>query len=83
MGVSIQDLTSSIRYAIASRLPSDGKVVVGSANRGIPFIQSDPKAPITVAINDLTKQIQNQFHPGSTKEEPVKSKPSLFGRGGR
>lgn len=83
MGVSIQDLTSSIRYAVACQLPSDGKVVVGSANRGIPFVQSDPKSPMTMAIQDLAKQIQNQFHPGSVKEEPVKSRPSLFNRGGR
>lgn len=82
MGVSLQDLTSSIRYSIASRLPSDGKVVVGSANRGIPFIQTDPKSPIAIAISELARQIHGQFHPSGTPA-PVKAKSSFFGRTGR
>lgn len=79
MGVSVQDLAGSIRYSIISQLPSDGKVVVGSANRGIPFVQSDPKAPISQAIQSLAQQIHGQFH--ATEPTSTKTKSTWFGRG--
>lgn len=79
MGVTVQDLSGSIRYSIISQLPSDGKVVVGSANRGIPFVQSDPKAPISQAIQGLAQQIHGQYH--AVEPSHTKNKSSWFGRG--
>ncbi|HHZ20470.1 MAG TPA: MinD/ParA family protein [Firmicutes bacterium] len=81
MGVSVRDLTGSVPYTVACQLPSEGKVVVGSINRGIPFVQSDPKSPISQAIFELAQQINNQFHPG--KGEPAKQKTPWFSRSGR
>lgn len=81
MGVSVHDLTSSIPYAVAGQLPSEGKVVVGSINRGIPFVQSDPKSPISQAIFELAQQLNNQFYP--SEGEPLKQKTSWFNRSGR
>ena len=79
MGVSMQDLSSSVRHTVASQLPSDGKVVVGAANRGIPFVQSDPKAPISQAIQGLAKQIHGQYH--DQDAVPKKNQGTWFRRG--
>jgi pilus assembly protein CpaE len=57
MGISPSDLESSIRFPITSSIPSDGKVVVGACNRGIPFVISDPKAPITEALFSLAREL--------------------------
>jgi pilus assembly protein CpaE len=79
MGVSMQDLSSSVRNSVACQLPSDGKVVVGAANRGIPFVQSDPKAPISQAIQGLAQRIHNQYHEQDVA--PNKNRGTWFRRG--
>ena len=57
MGVTVDDLQTSLKFPISHSLPSDGKVAVMSCNKGIPFVISDPKAPISEAIFGLASQL--------------------------
>lgn len=57
MGISPNDLEGSLKYPINSSIPSDGKVVIGACNRGIPFVISDPKTPITEAFVNLARDL--------------------------
>jgi pilus assembly protein CpaE len=71
MGLSISDLENSLKYPVTNALPSDGKVAVMSCNKGVPFVLSDPKAPITEAIQDLARELMEM--PPQKKEKPAHS----------
>lgn len=71
MGLSINDLQNSLKYPVSNSLPSDGKVAVMSCNKGIPFVISDPKAPITEAIQDLARELMEL--PPVKKDKPAQS----------
>lgn len=57
MGVSVKDLEESIKFPVSCSLPSDGKLVVMAANRGTPFVISDPKTPISESIFKLAHDL--------------------------
>jgi pilus assembly protein CpaE len=43
-GMGVKEVEESLRRSFAGTVPSDGKVVVGSVNRGVPFVVTNPEA---------------------------------------
>ncbi|MDR3559877.1 MAG: response regulator [Negativicutes bacterium] len=56
-GMDIREAEESLRQSFTASLPSDGKMVVSSVNRGTPFVVSNPEAVVSQNIFKLAKSI--------------------------
>lgn len=69
-GMDIREVEAGLRCSFAATLPSDGKTVMSSVNRGVPFVTSHPETPVSQEIFNLIKIIASGH---SNKEEQDKS----------
>jgi len=53
VGLEAQDVEQVLGMKIAASIPSDFKITVSSINRGMPFYNMSPKAPISRSIIEL------------------------------
>ncbi|SDF02014.1 response regulator [Sporolituus thermophilus] len=65
-GMDVREVEESLRHAFVATLPSDGKTVVASVNRGVPFVVSHPEAAVSQSIFHLARTIAS----GDWKAEP-------------
>lgn len=56
-GMDIREAEESLKRSFTATLPSDGKTVVASVNRGVPFVASNPEAVVSQNIFKLAKNI--------------------------
>lgn len=56
-GLDINEVEESLRYRFSATLPSDGKTVVASVNRGIPFVISNPETQVAKSIYGLVRAV--------------------------
>ncbi len=78
LGVTLKDAEEVLGMKIGSQIPSDGKTVVKAANRGIPFVLSNPGAKVSAAIAEVAKTMVEDT--GYQKELNEKGKKKgLFG----
>jgi len=56
-GIERREVEQILNHTFCATLPSDGKVVVASVNRGIPFVLSHPDAPVSQGIFHLAQLI--------------------------
>jgi pilus assembly protein CpaE len=56
-GLHVPEIEESIQHKFAATLVSAGQLVTASINRGIPFVTSDPEAPITRDVMELARQM--------------------------
>lgn len=56
-GINIDEIEAGMWYKFAATIPSDGKVVVASVNRGMPFIVSHPETPVAQSLFDLAHTV--------------------------
>jgi pilus assembly protein CpaE len=56
-GIAPDDLATALGRQPEFHLPSGGSLVGESNNRGVPFIVTDPKAPISVAIKGIAESL--------------------------
>lgn len=56
-GMDIREAEDSLRRTFTATLPSDGKTVVSSVNRGIPFVTTHPNAPVSQGVFNLAGSI--------------------------
>jgi len=66
-GMDIREAEESLRRSFTATLPSDGKTVVSSVNRGTPFVVANPEAVVSQNIIKLA-----QYVGGDWKQEPAK-----------
>lgn len=59
VGLEPQDVEEVLGMKIAANIPSDFKITVSSVNRGTPFLNMSPKAPISRSIIELFEAIDN------------------------
>lgn len=64
IGIPREDLEKSLHFPVAARIPSDGRAVVASVNKGVPFYSAEPKSKVSQAIRELALQIAS---PGSAE----------------
>jgi pilus assembly protein CpaE len=67
-GLDIGEVEESLRYKFTATMPSDGKTVVASVNRGIPFVISHPDTPVAKSIYGLIRSVTGE-NTGDTVEE--------------
>ncbi len=57
IGLSIEEMEKILRRSVDVHIPSDGRVVVPSVNKGVPFVTSAPSARISQTIRDLARAV--------------------------
>lgn len=57
IGIPREDLEKSLHFPVSARIPSDGRAVVASVNKGVPFYTTDPKAKVSQAVRELAAQV--------------------------
>lgn len=53
----VDDVEASLNFLVAAQLPSEGKTVVPSVNRGVPFYLSSPGSRIATAVGELAQMV--------------------------
>ena len=77
-GLSIVEMEESLHSKFKVVLPNDGKLVLSSINRGVPFIISDPNSILAREVQLLAKKIYNENTVLSPNENEIPKK-GLFG----
>lgn len=57
-GIEAMDVEKILDMKIKGEVPSDGKLVVSSVNKGIPFVKLNPKAGISKGMQDICDMIE-------------------------
>jgi pilus assembly protein CpaE len=79
LGINSADVENALDFLIAQQVPSDGKLVVTSVNKGIPFVLSNSNAKVSKAVDQLTTMIIDDK--GYQKElQESRQKKKLFGK---
>ena len=76
-GLSLIELEDSLHSKFKVILPNDGRLVLSSINRGIPFITTDPNSSLAREVMLLAKNIYNENTVSSITENE-NSKRGLF-----
>ncbi|KNZ70084.1 response regulator receiver protein [Thermincola ferriacetica] len=81
IGIKCSDMERSLGMKVAAHIPSDGRVVVGAVNKGVPFVISQPGAKISQSVKELAQMIIKRSDTGlETSDESKKGLLSrLFG----
>ncbi len=69
-GMHIDEIEESLKYKFTATVPSDGKVVVASVNRGVPFVASHPETPVAQSIFDLARMVAGSDWQEQGQEQP-------------
>ncbi|MDA8235367.1 MAG: response regulator [Clostridia bacterium] len=77
-GIKYEDVERSLGFLVAAHVPSDGRVVVASVNKGVPFAISHPGSPVTLSIKELTKMVITGD--GTQEQLKIKEKKGLLKR---
>lgn len=64
-GLRVEDIEESIQHKVAANIISAGPLVTSAINRGVPFLMSDPEAPIS---RDITNVARLVLHPEDRKD---------------
>ena len=57
LGIGPGDVERSLGVSLLSQLPSDGRLVVGSVNKGKPFILSNPHSRVSDSLRQLAREV--------------------------
>ncbi len=60
IGVDIGEMEKTLKRTVDIHIPSDGRLVVQSVNKGVPFVLSNPTAKVSLAIKDLARVVDPQ-----------------------
>ena len=64
IGIKCEDMEEGIGLKVVAHVPSDGRTVIGSVNKGNPFVISSPHTKITESIRELAHLVmQDQVKP--------------------
>ncbi|MDK2821782.1 MAG: pilus assembly protein CpaE [Clostridia bacterium] len=79
LGISVNDVEKSLDFLIAEKIPSDGKLVVTSVNKGMPFVLTNPNAKVSKSIDKIAQLVVKDNGYQNDLKEAAKRK-SLFSK---
>lgn len=68
--INLSEVEASLQYKFSASIPSDGKVVVSSVNRGVPFVVSHPATPVAHSLFDLARLVADGDWQKQGQEQP-------------
>lgn len=78
--ITIADVQRIVDAPILSRIPSDYMVAVAALNQGQPFVQSAPKAKLSLAIGDIAEKILTGTDHFDMQKLPARERRALMRR---
>jgi pilus assembly protein CpaE len=79
-GMDIREVEETLRRGFSATVPSDGKTVVSSVNRGVPFVISNPDTNVAQSVYKLARMVSCGEWKEEEKPKSVVTKiKSLFG----
>lgn len=85
-GVDIRDVEKTIDFLAAEEVPSEGNTVVNAANKGVPFVISNPQTPVSKAVQRVARLViddmgyQNDLRQGKEKANKKTVLKNIFSR---
>ena len=84
-GLRVEEIEESMQHRVAANLVSGGELVTASINRGVPFILSDPDAPISRDVFAVATMLLRSEDRDAIAQTPAPApvpakRPSGFGR---
>lgn len=79
IGIKCEDMEENLGLKVKAHIPSDGRTVISSVNKGSPFVISNPNTKVSAGIKELAGMIM----PGEetlTMEPKSTGKKGIFGR---
>lgn len=70
-GLKLSDIEGSLHCKVSSFIPSDGKLVVPSVSRGVPFVSSSPESEISKSIRELVHLVSGEVVKTKVEERRV------------
>jgi pilus assembly protein CpaE len=80
MGIRLGDVEASIGRKVDATIVSDGRIVVYAANRGVPFMISEPQVQVSQDILRLTRSLTGEAPAVLLEAAPTGRKKSLLAR---
>jgi pilus assembly protein CpaE len=71
VGISLQDVETTLGVPMRAQIPSDGRIVVTSINEGKPFVTSAPDTSIARRISALSYELMGREAPSHSGGEVV------------
>jgi len=79
MGIKHEDMEENLKMKIASHIPSDGRTVLSSVNKGDPFVMTHPGTKISESIRELSRMVMIG-EAKQTRAAKIPEKKGLLGR---
>lgn len=79
IGIKCEDMEENLGLKVKAHIPSDGRTIITSVNKGSPFVITHPNAKVSAGIKELAGMIM----PGNAKimaPEKLETKKTFFGR---
>ena len=73
-----EDLQEALGHPIAHQVPEAGELPVNALNRGVPFVLSDPQAPISKSIRALADLLLPTSLPSPVASAEAAAQPQTF-----
>ncbi len=77
-GMKLETVESILGMSVYSRIPSDYKVVISSLNRGIPFVNANPRSLVARSVFELANKILEKDGKKNTALAKQEQKRSIF-----
>lgn len=77
--IKLKDVERGLQRKVEVEIPSDGEIVVGSVNRGHPFVLSHPTSPVAKSISQIADIILGR-ESDEESEEPEHGTRGIFGK---
>lgn len=78
-GMEIREVEETLRQRFSATVPSDGRTVVSSVNRGVPFVISNPETNVAQSIYKLARMVSDDEWKAEKTKSVVTKFRSLFG----
>ncbi len=79
IGIKCEDMEESLGLKVKAHIPSDGRTVITSVNKGSPFVITHPNTKVTGSVRELAEMIMPGNEKVTIMEKP-ETKKGFFGR---
>lgn len=79
IGIKCEDMEESLGLKVVAHIPSDGRTVITSVNKGNPFVVTDPNTKITESVRELARMVMLGEPKSRSSSKPAEKK-GLFRR---
>lgn len=80
IGIGLSDVEKTLGLTLTAQIPSDGRLVVNSINKGKPFVLSNPQSRVAESVRHLAYLLAQRDEDDHTPKQTRRSRFRLFGK---